>query len=468
MAADNQNYIRESSTRQSLSKAVVHLLKKKPRDVNRELMHFFASQCNCEIPVAESVKMQTREGEVEECKKLWAETRGWVVTTGGKLLMRQASKKYGKPLYVEEGGIAPFNECQAWYSADGEDHWFEIPLSSTEVREERGRSATMDAMCDNMGRLFTTRMPREICAGIGEEGVKAGRKWRIDDGDSEASQDKMPKGGTRVKLFREKVKRMNLNKVFCLVEHHEPSKAHSDHLLEFYKDLGLEVALMPIEDYNTPNRTNYEQCFKDLTADLVAGKNCLVHCWGGSGRTGTVVVGALLNLGIDNPVRYARRFKSVYLDTAEQEFFVETQQFVVSERAFAQFPELAKVATADKICDLTEAVATGGKLVPSEGDPYSEDELKALRKVFEMFDVDGSGNLSLPEVTAFTEGLFKANGKKQDNLKAHLVELFTTLDPSFPNHLKVSFDLFVKTLTTSIQLDGKDKVAKTHAEIHAH
>ena len=43
---------------------------------------------------------------------------------------------------------------------------------------------------------------------------------------------------------------------------------------------------------------------EELTISLRKGENVLVHCWGGSGRTGTVVTGAIKNFQVPNPVKY--------------------------------------------------------------------------------------------------------------------------------------------------------------------
>lgn len=163
---------------------------------------------------------------------------------------------------------------------------------------------------------------------------KLGSIWR--------EKDAPYKSKVAVEAFKRKVARNGLNTVLLLVEEHEFHEYGSDELIAFYRDgCGLEVIHRPIEDYHVPSRNVQLQDINDITARLVEGKNCLVHCFGGSGRTGTIVVGVIRNLGVKDPIRYSRAFKSVYLDTLEQETFISGARNTVN-MALADNEQLAE------------------------------------------------------------------------------------------------------------------------------
>ena len=62
-----------------------------------------------------------------------------------------------------------------------------------------------------------------------------------------------------------------------------------DGLLEFYREeCGLVVYNRAIPDFQIPTSGDLVDNILDLTYHLAKGRNCLVHCAGGSGRTGTL------------------------------------------------------------------------------------------------------------------------------------------------------------------------------------
>lgn len=398
--------------------------------------------------------------EVAEAKKLWMEpNKGWTVTSTGRVLLRQASKKYQRPIYVTPGGQIPFNETDAWYTPDGPDHWFELPLTAPELRAETGGKGVP-------GRLFTTRMPYKISEGLAPDATE--KRWRQEDGLD--GKETLPEKGTRIIEFLEKVRRHGIKKVFALVEDKEPKEAGSEYLFEFYRErCGLEVCRFPIEDYSTPTRKNYDMAVDELVSSLQHGKNCLVHCWGGSGRTGTVVIGALSQLGLENPIRLARFVKSVYIEVAEQEHFVATRQHVVSKRLFETQPLLAKMELAGKIHALIEGVNEGRGIIQAEGPGYDTEQLALLQRVFNAFDGDGNGWLSISEISSCLDGLLNSNSSQDKSMQDTLISILGQLSPNYndPKHSDyqaVHFDLFVRLLCTNLQLAKDEAVAAPGSE----
>jgi len=71
---------------------------------------------------------------------------------------------------------------------------------------------------------------------------------------------------------------------------------------------GLTVAhrQMPIRDLDVPSREHMTAILDALDAALAVGHNVYVHCWGGVGRTGTVVGCYLVRHGLTGDEALAR------------------------------------------------------------------------------------------------------------------------------------------------------------------
>ena len=81
-----------------------------------------------------------------------------------------------------------------------------------------------------------------------------------------------------------------------------------DCLLQTEADaLGRQIAYLrlSIPDYGTPSRDEMQRIQEELQAALAAGHTIYVHCYGGVGRTGTVVGCYLRRQGFDGPAAHA-------------------------------------------------------------------------------------------------------------------------------------------------------------------
>lgn len=118
------------------------------------------------------------------------------------------------------------------------------------------------------GRLFTTRMPRDI-----------------------------ETNPIMAENFRRKVKLYNLRAAMILTEPFEYMKYAGSNLEAFYESLNLKILVRPIPDFNIPNEAELFDDIKDITYLLAKGENVLVHCAGGNGRTGMIIASVFRNLG---------------------------------------------------------------------------------------------------------------------------------------------------------------------------
>jgi len=260
------------------------------------------------------------------------------------------------------------------------DHWYEVNLTNALLFA----NLTLDGLEQLVpGRLFSTRMPRNIVEDEGER----------DD-------------------FIEKCKVNNLRVILVLTETEEFKKySGMDGLLDFYREeCGLVVYNRAIPDFQIPTSGDLVNNILDLTYHLAKGRNCLVHCAGGSGRTGMVIAAIVKNLGVYDPVARIRRVKSTYVETYEQELFLKNVPKAIDARIVRERPLLAKAIAAEQL--LQVFVTHGDKMadknhnsIERQGsvEQLEEDNQEKLRtaylKTFDMLDQDASGTLDRAEVT---------------------------------------------------------------------
>ncbi len=75
---------------------------------------------------------------------------------------------------------------------------------------------------------------------------------------------------------------------------------YKDRLIELSDSRNLEVEIFgfPIKDFSVPTMAEMKNLLESIEFQLDIGKSIFVHCWGGLGRTGTVVGCFLKSRGI--------------------------------------------------------------------------------------------------------------------------------------------------------------------------
>jgi len=253
------------------------------------------------------------------------------------------------------------------------------------------------------GRLFTTRMPRDIV-----------------NNESERSN------------FVKKCHKNKLKVIFVLTEPFEFKKySGMDGLLDFYKqECHLTVYNRSIPDFQIPTSGDLVHNILDLVYHLSQGRNCLVHCAGGTGRTGMVIAAIIQNFGVYDPVSRIRKVKSTYVETKEQELFLKNLPCAIDDRIVKGKPKLARAIAAEHLIqaflthkDQIEKLPTKeGKdavrqRIGSVVEPLDQEEenslLEAYGKTFDLIDQDKSGVLEQKEL----DELFKMCGAEMDMSK---------------------------------------------------
>ena len=118
-------------------------------------------------------------------------------------------------------------------------------------------------------------------------------------------------------------------------------------ILDIYREAGLRTLYYPIKDYSIPTDIpKFNRLIEVILTLLTQKSNVLVHCHGGHGRTGIVVVGCFIRLGKTTNDAFAivNKVRSV-IDTDEQfEFLYDYEEYCIKLR---REHELGRGATKD-------------------------------------------------------------------------------------------------------------------------
>lgn len=261
------------------------------------------------------------------------------------------------------------------------DHWFEINLTNALLFANLSLEGLPQLV---PGRLFSTRMPRNIVEDEGER-----------------------------KDFIEKCRKNDL-RVACVLTEPEEFEKYSgdDGLLDFYRDeCGLTVYNRAIPDFQIPTHGDLVNNIIDLTYHLSQGRNCIIHCAGGTGRTGMVIAAVVKNLGFYDPIARIRRVKSTYVETHDQELFLQNLPIAIDSRILRNAPMLAKAIAAEHLIQVfhthggqveSSEIATDVVEVVGNDSAEAEEKLrKAYCQTFDLLDSDKSGTLEREELMAW-------------------------------------------------------------------
>ena len=312
------------------------------------------------------------------------------------------------------------------------DHWYEINLTNAVLFSNLDVVGMPELV---PGRLFSTRMPRNL---VNNENDKENKnKWK------------------------NRCKKNKLEVICVLTEPYESQKySGMDGLLkDFYaKECGLIVYNRPIPDFQIPTSGELVNNILDLTYHLSQGQNCLIHCAGGSGRTGMVIAAIVKNLGLYDPIARIRRVKSTYVETPDQELFLRDMPKVIDKRILEKNHILASAIAAEH---LIQVFYTNGECMEKsqnaknvvKGIDGKIDDVKdaqvlieAYKKTFDLIDTDGSGCLDAWELKEWLHmcdpeldlrSLFNAL-LKEGNLKR---DRFANLMCSYANSSRRDYDI---------------------------
>ena len=273
------------------------------------------------------------------------------------------------------------------------DHWYELNLTNSSLFANLAPEKVDGLEQLVPGRLFTTRMPRNL-------------------NDSKSAADE----------FIKKCQDHQLKVVFCLTQPDEFVRyAGVDSLLEFYKQECCLIAYNgAIPDFQIPTEGDLVKYILHLTYHLASGHNCLVHCAGGSGRTGMVVAAIVQNFGVYDVVSRIRKVKSTYVETAAQELFLKKMPKALSSKLVQKKPMLARAIAAEHLIqvfrthkeELEQAISPTSKEEVTKrfssglgnlGGTLEESLKESYGQIFDLIDYDRNGTIDNEELSKWFE-----------------------------------------------------------------
>jgi protein-tyrosine phosphatase len=125
------------------------------------------------------------------------------------------------------------------------------------------------------------------------------------------------------------IKAQGISKIYCLQEEEELNYLNPGETVEKRREnlsaLGIELVHSPIGDYSVPSKEQAEELSRMILEDVRSGKDILIHCMGGLGRSGTISACVLVRHGMsaEGAVGLVRRVRPGTLETDQQVEFVK-------------------------------------------------------------------------------------------------------------------------------------------------
>lgn len=118
----------------------------------------------------------------------------------------------------------------------------------------------------------------------------------------------------------------NIDEVIVLLDHWDYTilRMKEEDLHGFYQYYGARVHSFPIPDMTVPNMNDFHKLLLTIVQKLRRGEHLLLHCFGGVGRTGTILIGLCILLGQTYEEAYATlSARRKVLDTKRQMAFLQ-------------------------------------------------------------------------------------------------------------------------------------------------
>jgi protein-tyrosine phosphatase len=96
--------------------------------------------------------------------------------------------------------------------------------------------------------------------------------------------------------FMTEMKMSKVNTIVCLVEKNEILRLSPEYARAIIP-AEIEIINYPIPDFGTPDPKTFPHIINNIKEQLISGKNILIHCGSGIGRTGLIATSVIISLG---------------------------------------------------------------------------------------------------------------------------------------------------------------------------
>lgn len=118
---------------------------------------------------------------------------------------------------------------------------------------------------------------------------------------------------------------LEINAVVMLISDDEALEKTGINLKQLYDQDGLQVIYFPIRDFDVPEREQLSIIINQIIRLAYQGKNVLVHCSAGCGRTGLFlaeITKVIKNLPGEEAINWVRKYIPCAIETQEQIDFI--------------------------------------------------------------------------------------------------------------------------------------------------